>query len=342
MEYRNLGRTGLKVSRLFFGGSHIGEIVESEKARTLIEDALDAGINTFYTADKYNNGAGQDIIGPALKARRDDVILLIKTGYRVGTPAFPVSDAERLATHGEAGAIDHDAMWQRGVPPTSRGLTRKHIMLAVEESLRRLQTDYIDVYVAHFWDAETPIEETLSAMTTLVRQGKVRYIGCSQTSAWQLQRALWVSELNGFERYQSQQIRFNMLERKERKEQLAGAASAGVSILAFSSLAGGVLSGEYEMRTGIPDGLGFRQMYTRMYWNEKNFELVDALREVAREGGRTVGELAQAWTLAQVPVTALQIGPSEPEEFESQVRAATHPLTLDESTLVTDILARFQ
>jgi aryl-alcohol dehydrogenase-like predicted oxidoreductase len=341
VEYRNLGRTGLKVSRLFFGGSHIGEIIDQDQARRLIERAWDSGINTFYTADKYNNGAGQDIIGKVLKPRRDDAVLLIKTGYRVGTADFPVSDAERLATHGERGTIDHNEMWQHSVTPNSRGLSRKHIMLSVEESLRRLGTDYIDVYVAHFWDKSTPVEETLSAMDDLIRQGKVRYIGCSQTEAWQLYKALWTSEVNHLPRYQSQQIRFNMIERANRRSQLDAAAAAGVSILAFSSLAGGLLSGEYDRTSVIPDGMGFRRFYTEMYWSERTFDLLDRLRPVAAEGGRSLGELAQAWALAQPPVTALQIGPNEPDEFEDQVKAADRPLIAAEADAIDAILADF-
>ena len=341
MEYRNLGRTGLKVSRLFFGGSHIGEIIDEDQARRLIHKAWDVGINTFYTADKYNNGAGQDIIGKIIKPRRDDMVLLIKTGYRVGTAEFPVSDSERLATHFERGTIDHDDMWRHGVTPNSRGLSRKHIMQSVEASLQRLGTDYIDVYVAHFWDQSTPVEETLSAMNDLIRQGKVRYIGCSQTAAWQLYKALWASDVNGLARYQSQQIRFNMIERASRKEQMDAAAAAGVSILAFSSLAGGLLTGEYSRASVIPDGMGFRRFYTEMYWSERTFELLDRLRPVAAAGGRSLGELAQAWALAQVPVTALQIGPNEPEEFDDQVKAATCPLTPSEVDAVSQILADF-
>jgi 1-deoxyxylulose-5-phosphate synthase len=341
MEYRNLGQTGLKVSRLFLGGSHIGEIIDEDQARKLIHRAWDVGINTFYTADKYNNGAGQDIIGKIVKPRRDDMVLFIKTGYRVGTAEFPVSDAERLATHFERGVIDHDEMWRNGVTPNSRGLSRKHIMYGVEQSLRRLGTDYIDVYIAHFWDRSTPVDETLQAMDDLIRQGKVRYIGCSQTAAWQLYRALWVREMRGLARYQSQQIRFNMIERANRTEQLEAAAAADVSILAFSSLAGGLLTDAYDRTSSISDGMGFRRFYTEMYLSDRTFDMLDRLRPIAKAGGRTMGELAQAWALAQPPVTALQIGPNEPEEFDEQVRAANRPLTVSEADAIDEVLADF-
>jgi aryl-alcohol dehydrogenase-like predicted oxidoreductase len=341
MEYRNLGTTGLKVSRLFFGGAHMGEVIDARKTEELVHHAWDAGINTFYTSNKYNNGASQAILGNAVKPRREDCVLVMKTGYRVGDTSFPVDDAERLATHGERGTIDHAEMWRRGVPPTSRGLSRKYIMRETEASLRRLQTDYIDVYEAHFWDYETPIEETIAAFDTLVQQGKVRYIGCSQTTAWQMVRALWVSDVKGYARYQTMQIRFNMIERANRKEQLAACAATGVSVLAFQSLAGGVLTGDRDRTTDISPSIGARKMYTQMYTNDRNFDLVERLRPVAHDSGRSVGELAQAWTLAQVPVTALQIGPNEPEEFVSQVRAATHPLTTDEAKAIDSILVDF-
>lgn len=341
MEYRNLGTTGLKVSCLFFGGAHIGEIIDARKTTELVHAAWDHGINTFYTANKYNNGRAEEILGPAVKPRRDDCVLIMKTGYRVGTADFPVSDAERRATHGEYGALDHSAMWNKGVPPTSRGLTRKYILREIEASLRRLETEYIDVYEAHYWDPQTPIEETLDAFDTLVRQGKVRYIGCSQTAAWQLVRALWVSETKGFARYQTMQTRVNMIERANKVEQLEACAAMGVSVLAFQSLAGGVLSGDRTRETPISPSLGTRRRYTEMYTSDRNFDLVDRLRVVASSSGRSVGELAQAWCLAQTAVTALQIGPNEPEEFEPQVRAATRPLTADEAAAIDDILVDF-
>jgi aryl-alcohol dehydrogenase-like predicted oxidoreductase len=341
VEYRNLGQTGLKVSRLFFGGSHIGEIIDEDQARKLIHKAWDVGINTFYTADKYNNGAGQDIIGKIIKPRRDDINLLIKTGYRVGTAEVPVSDSERLASHFEKGTIDHNEMWRKGVSPNSRGLSRKRIMMGVERSLKRLGTDYIDVYVAHYFDKSTPVDETLQAFDDLIRQGKVRYIGCSQTAAWQLYQALWTSEVKGLARYQSQQVRFNMIERANRAEQMEAAAAAGVSILAFSSLAGGLLTGAYDRNSAIADGMGFRRLYTEMYWSDSTFDMLDRLRPIAAAGGRSLGELAQAWTLAQAPVTALQIGPNEPEEFDEQVRAAERPLTASEAEAIDEVLADF-
>jgi 1-deoxyxylulose-5-phosphate synthase len=342
MEYTNLGSSGLRISRIMFGGAHIGEIIDADQTKKIVHAAWDEGISTFYVADKYNNGAGEEILGEALKPRREDVVIVIKTGYRVGSATVPVTDAERMATHGELGAIDDAEMWAKGVPPTSRGLSRKHMLQAIEASLRRLQTDYIDVYEAHFWDPRTPIEETLETMDLLVRQGKVRYIGCSQTAPWQLHRGLRASEVRGLARYQSWQVRFNILDRAERQQELDAAAEAGVSILAFQSLAGNVLTGDYKFTSAIPDSLGHRLTYTELYWKERNFALVDELRTVARATGRTsVGELAQAWALAQKAIGALQVGPNSPEGLPAQIRAATHPLTADEAQAIDAILANF-
>jgi aryl-alcohol dehydrogenase-like predicted oxidoreductase len=342
MEYRTLGQTGLKISRLMFGGAHIGEIIGSQETEALVHKAWDVGINTFYMSDKYNNGQGEEILGSAIKPRRDDCVLVIKVGYRVGSGDVPVTDAERLATHGEMGSVDHAAMWRRGVSPNSRGLSRKHILQAVDASLKRLQTDYIDVYEAHFWDYETPVEETLSTFQSLIDAGKVRYIGCSQTKAWQVCRALWASDKQGTSRYQSWQVLLNMIDRGKRAEQLEAAAQLDMSVLAFQSLAGGILSGQYTPGSVVPEGMGHRRVYLESYWREKNFALVDALRPIAQAGGRTgVGELAQAWTLSQGPVAALQVGPTRPEEFDSYVGAVSKPLTPEEAVAIDEVLDRY-
>ena len=213
MEYVNLGRTGLKVSRLFFGGFAIGgPAIDRDQARRLVHTAWESGINTFYTSDSYNGGASEQILGDILKPRREDMVLIVKTGARVTTPEAPGSSDERWARQGVRGLVDYEALWSGGVSPTSFGLSWKYLMQAIEASLRRLGTDYIDVYVAHFWDPFTPIEETLETFDNLIRQGKVRYIGCSQTKAWQLYRSLWVSEVNHLARYESIQAWFSVIE----------------------------------------------------------------------------------------------------------------------------------
>lgn len=317
MEYVRFGATGLRVSRLFFGGFAIGgPAVNGPKAHDLVQAAWDVGINTFYTSDVYNGGAAEEILGEVLASRRDDVVLMVKTGGRISTPGAPDTPDERWARQGVRGSVDFAGLWSRGVAPTAFGLSRKYLMQAVERSLRRLKTDYIDVYVSHFWDPLTPIEETLATMDLLVQQGKVRYIGCSQTRAWQLYRALWVSDRNALVRYESVQAWLSLLQREHLSDLLPAAHAAEVSFLAFASLAGTAL-GEYDRDSVKPRG-------------SVDTALVARLGSLANSLGRDLAEMAQAWVLAQPGVTALLIGPSEAEWFAPQARAVANPLTVDE------------
>ncbi|HEX4483212.1 MAG TPA: aldo/keto reductase [Solirubrobacteraceae bacterium] len=329
MEYRNLGSSGLAVSRLIFGGAHIGEIVDKEKAAELVRAAWDVGINAFYTADVYNRGKAEEILGELLKPRREDVVLIVKAGEHVGSQRVPVDLAN----------VDRAALSRAGVAPTSYGLTRKHLTRALEQSLQRLQTDYIDVYAPHFWDVATPIEETLETLDGFVRAGKVRYLGCSRTAAWQLYAALWASDSKQLARYESIQVRFNLLERTAAREILPAAAAADVSVLAFSSLAGGMLSGAIDRGSAAPSGQGYRAMYAEMHRNEQTFELLDRLRALADAAERPLGELAQAWALDQRAVAALLIGPNEPDELAPQAAAVARPLQQSERTALSELLA---
>lgn len=322
MDYRNLGETGLTVSRLIFGGARIGEQVDEATTRRIVHAAWDRGINSFYTADTYNAGAAEEILGKVIKERRQDLVLLVKAGYRVG------STGEEWTAR-TAGKIDHDALWRKGISPSSHGQSRKHLMQAVEASLSRLQTDYIDVYRIHFWDPLTPIEETLRTMDDLVRQGKVRYIGCSQTAAWQLYKALWVSDLRGLPRVESLQVRYNLLDRFAEKELLPACKAAGVGVLAFGSLAGDLLTGDYDV-AAKPTELGYLQQYVDMYWKPEYLRRIAELSRLAAQWGRTPGELAQGWALARDDVTALLIGPHNPEALLRQVKAVEKPLTPEE------------
>jgi aryl-alcohol dehydrogenase-like predicted oxidoreductase len=340
MQYRNLGNTGLLVSQAFFGGTFIGEFEDEKSTRRLVDSAWDHGINTFYSADAYHNGRAEEMLGQAIASRRDEVNLLIKAGMPVGTGDDPMDMADWAATPRRIG-VDNASYMKKGVGPTSRGLTRKHLKIAVENSLRRLGTDYIDIYVAHFFDLATPIEETLQAMDDLVREGKVLYVGCSQTSAWQLYKALWASEVNNLVSYQSQQIHFNIFERETRKEQLRAAEAAGVSVLAFNSLAGDLLSGTHT-RTGVDrDSMGFRRRYADMYWTEYNLDFVDEFILLANVFDRTSASLAYSWTLAQPGVTALNVGPRSVDGFDPVVHAIDHPLTEAESNAISALLERY-
>jgi aryl-alcohol dehydrogenase-like predicted oxidoreductase len=340
MEYRKLGRTGLLVSRAFFVGTGIGEFESEQSTQKLVDAAWDRGINTFYSADTYYNGRAEALLGPAIRSRRSEVNLVIKAGMRVGTAEAPTSSAEWKGTPRRVG-IDNAKFMKKGIGPTSRGLTRKHLMAAAEASLKRLGTDYIDVYVAHFYDPSTPIEETLQAMDDLVRQGKVLYVGCSQTAAWQLYRALWASEVNKLVSYQSQQIHFNFFERDSRKEQLRAAEAAGVSVLAFNSLAGELLAGLQSRQGETRDSMGFRRVYADMYWTDYNLDFTDEFIKLAGSFGRSPSALAYAWTLAQPAVTALNVGPRSAEGFDPVVQAIDSPMSSSESEAIASLLDRY-
>jgi aryl-alcohol dehydrogenase-like predicted oxidoreductase len=341
MQYRTLGHTGLLVSQAFFGGTFIGEFEDAASTQRLVDAAWDAGINTFYSADAYHNGRAEELLGRAIKPRRDEVNLLIKAGNRVGTADAPTTVQDWNATPRRV-EVDHAFYLKRGIGPTSRGLTRKHLVSAVEASLKRLGTDYIDVYVAHFFDPSTPVEETLRAMDDLVRQGKILYVGCSQTAAWQLYRALWASEVNNLVSYQSQQIHYNIFERDARREQLAAADAAGVSVLAFNALAGELLAGVHARDDdSLRDTMGFRRRYADMYWTDENFDLIDEFVSIAEASGRTPSSLAYAWTLAQPAVTALNIGPRVVAGFAPAVDAIDVPLRPEEDRAIQLLLERY-
>jgi aryl-alcohol dehydrogenase (NADP+) len=257
---------------------------------------------------------------------------MVKAGYRVGD----LTAAEIAAPLGGP-AIDHDADWRRGIPPTSRGLSRKHLLAAVDASLKRLGTDYIDLYQIHFWDDQTPIEETLDAMSDLVHSGRVRYVGCSQTKSWQLYRALWAAEVGRFQRFCSMQVRYNVFERQAMADRLEAAQAAGVAILAYSSLAGMLLSNQADL-SDKPESLLSRQRYADMYWTPERIAVARELRGLGDRLGRSVAQLAQGWVLARPAVTAILIGPSTPPELAEEASVAEKPLTAEELAMVDAVL----
>jgi len=240
MEYRNLGMTGLNVSRLIFGGAHIGNVLDESATRRLVHAAWDIGINTFYAADMHDAGNAQKIIGAILKERRADVVIMTKLGYPASTSSRPPNG---------------------GGLPEPHGLSKGHLVRVLEASLTRLQTDYVDVCSVSFWDSETPIEETLEALDQFIRDGKVRYIGCSGFAAWQLYRALWVSDVNGLAPLRSFQSELNILNRFPEREQLPACKAGGVGFLAFNSLCGNLLTGRGDLRTLSHMAGPMRQMH---------------------------------------------------------------------------------
>jgi len=293
MQYRRLGRTGLKVSAIGLGTMMFGEKTDSATASRIVHRALDAGVNLIDVADVYAGGDSERMVGQALQGRRTEAVLATKLGRPTGL---------------------------------GEGLSRRYVFQAVEASLQRLQTDYIDLYQVHRWDAETPIEETLFALNDLVRQGKVRYIGCSNFTAWQLCKALWVSDLRSLARFDSVQPRYNLVFREAEAELFPLCLSEGVGVLAYSPLAGGILTGKYL--DDVPEG---SRAWQNPAWQRNRltqYARAAALRvvEVARRLGRPPGEVAVRWCLANPAVTSALVGPRTEPQWEEALQAAAWTL----------------
>jgi len=326
MEYVTLGSTGLKISRLVVGGAHIGDGLDQEATAAVVAAAWDIGVNAIYTADYYSGGAAETIIGKVIAPCRDDIVLMT----RVGMPVSGLSHPEYSSAPTRRRERDQWLM-RRGIPPTSFGLSRKNIMRAVEDSLRRLGTDYIDVYEVHVWDVETPLEETLNAMNDLVVQGKVRYLGVGSgaTEGWRLYKALWCSWKKDYARFESVQAHYNLLDRSSERDPFPAAADAGIGVLAFNSLAGGLLSGLKDFSTKprmLPDG-GLLEQYTETYWKPSHISYAQRLNALAARLDRTPVDLAQGWVFAQPAVTAIRTNPTHPSQLALQARAVDNPLS---------------
>ena len=310
MEYVNLGRTGLRVSRLCLGTNMFGAgYVDDERADTVINAALDAGVNFIDTADVYHGGLSEVVVGGAISHRRADVVLATKGGY-------PMGDG-----------------------PNRGGLSRAHLVEAVDASLRRLDTDYIDLYQVHLWDSDTPLDETMRALDDIVTAGKVRYVGCSNFAAWQLARALWTSDRDGRIRFDSVQPPYNLVHRDVEEELVPLCRDQGVAILPYQVLAGGVLTGNYVESEPPPQGTHMASALAgtarRRYWNRTTFEAAERLKRVATEIGFTATQVAIAWTLFQPGVTSVIVGSSRPEQVRANVDALS--IVLDD-----DLIAKLQ
>jgi len=302
MEYRNLGRTGVKVSPLCLGAMMFGAWGEPDhdKSIRIIHAALDAGINFVDTADVYSQGENEEIVGKALKGRRDDVVLATKF-------------------HGQMGdEINH------------QGSSRRWIMTEVEHSLRRLGTDYIDLYQVHRPREDTDVEETLSALTDLVRAGKIRYFGSSTFPASQIVEAQWVARDRGLERFKTEQPPYSMLVRGIEADVLPTAQRHGMGVIPWSPLAGGWLSGKYRKGADVPTSTRAGRLPHRydlsLPGNQRKFEAADALGALADEVGIPLIEIAIAFVINHPAVTSAIIGPRTMEHLESQLPAATRTL----------------
>jgi len=310
MEYRHLGKTGLQVSTISlgtmgFGGtgwaSAVGQI-DVDGARRQIDIAQAAGVNLIDTADVYSDGASEEILGQALGSKRDSV--LIATKVRGGM----------------------------GDGPNDGGLSRHHIVRAAEDSLRRLGTDYIDLYQVHGWDGSTPLEETLSALDDLVRSGKVRYIGASNYSGWHLMKALWASDKRGTERFASQQIYYSLQSRDAENELVPITLDQGLGILVWSPLAGGLLTGKYRRGQDAPEGSRRFEGWTEppIYDEDRLYNTIEVLVEIAEARGASPTQVGLAWTLAQPGVTSTIVGARTEEQLQDSLGAAELTLTDEE------------
>src|ERR1700752_791311 len=311
MEHRRLGRTGLQVSKLCLGTMTFGLQCDEQTSVAILDRAADGGIDFLDTSDAYplggdlsTRGVTEEILGRWLHGKRDRFIVATKCFVPMG-PA-----------------------------PFDAGNSRKHIMSAVEGSLRRLQTDYIDLYEPHGYDQNTPIDETLSALDDLVHSGKVRYIGCSNFYTYQRVRAVGRSETLGLARFDSVQPRYNLLFRQIEREMLPFCGEDGVGVISYNPIAGGLLSGKHSRSAAPPEGSRFTlgsagPTYQDRYWHEREFETVEAVRKLADEAGVPLVTLSVAWVLANKAITAPIIGASRPEQLDASLAAASYVLDPD-------------
>lgn len=306
MKYANLGRTGLKVSRICLGTMTYGTsqwrdwVLDEEESRPFIQRALEMGINFFDTADMYSRGVSEEVLGRALKdfARREEVVIATKVFY-------PTKEG-----------------------PNQRGLSRVHIMHAIDDSLRRLGTDYVDLYQIHRWDAETPIEETLEALHDVVKFGKARYIGASSMYAWQFTKSLYLADLHGWTRFVSMQNHYNLVYREEEREMMPLCRSEGIGVIPWSPLARGFLAGNRSREEwGETVRAKTDDFAQSMYYQDEDFEVVERAQEVGERHGVSSAQIALAWLLQQEGVTAPIVGASKMPHLEEAVAALDIELT---------------
>lgn len=335
MEYRKMGRTGLKVSPFCLGTMMFGRQVEEDLSIRIIQTALDAGVNFIDTADMYVNGVTEEIVGKAIKGKRDKIVLASKGGHvrKLGKrwgeqkDSGPIDLARQRAFHPWPGHED--------VGPNDMGLSRKHLMQALEGSLKRLDTDYLDIYYAHMPDYDTPLEETLRAMDDMVHQGKVRYLACSNFRAFQLSKALWLSDKYNLARWDCIQPPYNLLTRDIEYELLPLCAEEGVGVCVFSPMAAGFLSGKYDKEAGPIEGARFSlahqgYRYNQPYWNDSNFAAVEQFKKIAEEHGKVLSQFALAWVLSNKVITAVVCGATSIEQLKKNMAVAEIKLSQEE------------
>jgi aryl-alcohol dehydrogenase-like predicted oxidoreductase len=313
MKIKRLGRTGLKVSEVCLGTMTFGNQCDEATSHAIMAKAFEHGVTFIDTADVYplghtseTVGRTEEYVGTWLKGRREQIVLATKF------------------------------FGEMGEGPNERGGSRKHILRAVEASLRRLQTDYIDLYQMHAPDPETPLDETLRALDDVVHSGKVRYIGCSNYPAWLLAKGLWISDKLGLARFDSVQPRYNLLFRHIEAELFPLVLDQGIGVISYNPLAGGMLTGRYRVGQTPQEGTRFTlhnagQVYRARYWQEAQMQAVDQLKRLCDERQVPVAQVALAWVLAQPAITSAIVGASKPEQLDQSLPAVD--LKLDEQLL---------
>jgi aryl-alcohol dehydrogenase-like predicted oxidoreductase len=295
MNYRRMGRTGLKVSEICLGTMTFGHGTDQAEANRIVDLAFDAGVNFFDTANAYGGGQSEIMLGKALKGRRKDAIVCTKVFNPMGTG------------------------------PNDSGMSRVHILRAIEESLARLQTDYVDVYYIHHVDTQTPLEEMLRAFDDLVRQGKVRYIACSNYEAWRLMEALWISETKNLARFECYQPQYSLVVRDIEEEIIPVCQLKGLGVVVWSPLAGGFLTGKYQPGQRTAQGTRSDEgwAYPARYFAPNADETLGVLLEVAQEVGRSPAQVALRWVLEQPAITSAIIGARTVEQARDNLRAGS-------------------
>ena len=308
MKYRKLGNSGLEVSAVGLGANNFGGRLDYQSSNKVISQLFDVGINLIDTSNSYGNTLSEEYIGKALEGRREQAVIATKVSSRMSEG------------------------------PNQAGNSRKHIMEQVEQSLTRLRTDYIDLYQIHWWDPTTPVEETLRALNDLVTQGKIRYFGCSNFTAWQVCESVWTSKELGIQTFVSVQPHYSMLERNVEQELIPFCGKYGVGILPYFPLANGFLTGKY--RKGSPSPAGSRlESDNKGLFNDNNYALLERLIKFSEDRNRTVLELAFAWLLYNKDISSVIAGATKPEQVVGNAAAADWELTDEEYDEVTGYLS---
>lgn len=311
MEYRNLGRSGLQVSVVGLGCNNFGGRTDAQGTAAVINKCIEMGITLFDGADAYSRGRAEELMGPILKPHRHNIVLASKAGVPMGEG------------------------------PYYRGTSRKYLMSALEDSLRRFDTDYIDLYHMHIPDASTPIEETLRTLDDMVRAGKVRYIGCSNYAGWQIVEAIWTAKHEHLTPFISAQNQYNLLERSIENEVAPACLKYGLGVLPYFPLASGFLTGKYRRDATMPEGARLsapNNPFAARILNDRNYDTLDKLEEFATARGHTMVELAFSWLASQPYVGSVIAGSTRPEQVEENAKAADWKLTAEDMKQIDEVM----